>query len=31
VREVADALLKARGVWPEMLERYFTERRKQDA
>ena len=30
VREVADALLKARGVWPEMLERYFTERRKPD-
>jgi 3-deoxy-D-manno-octulosonate 8-phosphate phosphatase (KDO 8-P phosphatase) len=31
VREIADALLKARGVWPEMLERYFTERRKRDA
>jgi len=25
VREVVEALLKARGVWPEMLERYFTE------
>jgi 3-deoxy-D-manno-octulosonate 8-phosphate phosphatase (KDO 8-P phosphatase) len=25
VREVIEALLKARGVWPEMLERYFTE------
>ena len=25
VREVADGLLKARGVWPEMLERYFSE------
>ena len=25
VREVAEALLRARGVWPEMLERYFTE------
>ncbi len=25
VREVADALLKARGVWPEMLERYFSD------
>jgi 3-deoxy-D-manno-octulosonate 8-phosphate phosphatase (KDO 8-P phosphatase) len=31
VREVADALLKARGVWPEMLERYFTEPGKRDA
>lgn len=30
VREMADALLKARGVWPEMLERYFTERRNRD-
>ncbi len=26
VREVVDALLQARGVWPEMLERYFSER-----
>lgn len=25
VREMVEALLKARGVWPEMLERYFTE------
>jgi 3-deoxy-D-manno-octulosonate 8-phosphate phosphatase (KDO 8-P phosphatase) len=25
VREVAEALLKARGVWGELLERYFTE------
>jgi hypothetical protein len=25
-----EALLKARGVWPEMLERYFTERMKRD-
>jgi 3-deoxy-D-manno-octulosonate 8-phosphate phosphatase (KDO 8-P phosphatase) len=25
VREVAEALLKARGVWPDILERYFTE------
>jgi 3-deoxy-D-manno-octulosonate 8-phosphate phosphatase (KDO 8-P phosphatase) len=25
VREIADALLRARGVWPEMLQRYFTE------
>ena len=24
VREFIDALLKARGVWPDMLERYFT-------
>jgi 3-deoxy-D-manno-octulosonate 8-phosphate phosphatase (KDO 8-P phosphatase) len=30
VREIADALLKARGVWPEMLERYFTERTERD-
>ena len=30
VREIVEALLKARGVWPEMLERYFTERRKRD-
>ena len=25
VREVVEALLKARGQWPELLERYFTE------
>ncbi|MBA3345922.1 MAG: HAD hydrolase family protein [Gemmatimonadales bacterium] len=25
VREVAEALLQAKGLWPEMLERYFTE------
>ena len=25
VREIVEALLKARGVWGEMLERYFTE------
>jgi 3-deoxy-D-manno-octulosonate 8-phosphate phosphatase (KDO 8-P phosphatase) len=25
VREVAEALLKARGVWPDILQRYFTE------
>lgn len=31
VREIVDALLKARGVWPEMLERYFTERMRRDA
>jgi hypothetical protein len=30
VREFADALLKARGVWPDMLERYFTEPAKPD-
>lgn len=30
VREIADALLRARGVWPEMLERYFTERAVRD-
>ncbi|MGH7579724.1 MAG: KdsC family phosphatase [Gemmatimonadales bacterium] len=30
VREIADALLKARGVWPEMLERYFTEPARRD-
>jgi 3-deoxy-D-manno-octulosonate 8-phosphate phosphatase (KDO 8-P phosphatase) len=30
VREIVDALLKARGVWPEMLERYFTERKRRD-
>ena len=26
VREVAEALLKARGTWPDILQRYFTER-----
>jgi len=25
VREIVEALLKARGVWPDMLERYFAE------
>jgi 3-deoxy-D-manno-octulosonate 8-phosphate phosphatase (KDO 8-P phosphatase) len=25
VREAIEALLRARGVWPEMLERYFSE------
>lgn len=30
VREVADALLKARGVWSDMLERYFSERTTPD-
>jgi 3-deoxy-D-manno-octulosonate 8-phosphate phosphatase (KDO 8-P phosphatase) len=25
VREIVEALLKARGVWEELLERYFTE------
>ena len=25
VREAVEALLKARGVWPELLERYFSE------
>lgn len=30
VREIVDGLLKARGAWPEMLERYFTERTKPD-
>ena len=30
VREIVEALLKARGVWPEMLERYFTERMYRD-
>jgi 3-deoxy-D-manno-octulosonate 8-phosphate phosphatase (KDO 8-P phosphatase) len=30
VREFVDALLKARGVWPDMLERYFTERARRD-
>ena len=31
VREVVEALLKARGVWSEMLERYFTEPAIRDA
>jgi len=31
VREIADALLKARGLWAGMIERYFTERTKRDA
>ena len=31
VREVVDALLKARGVWPEIMERYFTEPARRDA
>lgn len=30
VREIVDALLQARGVWADMLERYFTERARQD-
>lgn len=30
VREIVDALLKARGVWPEMLDRYFSEPRHPD-
>ena len=30
VREIVDALLKARGVWSDMLERYFTERVERD-
>ena len=31
VREIVEALLKARGVWAEMLERYFTERMRRNA
>ncbi len=31
VREFIDALLQARGVWPEMLERYFTDPVRRDA
>lgn len=31
VREIVEALLKARGVWAEMLERYFTERTRRNA
>ena len=30
VREIAEALLKARGAWTDMLERYFTERTSRD-
>jgi 3-deoxy-D-manno-octulosonate 8-phosphate phosphatase (KDO 8-P phosphatase) len=30
VREIAEALLKARGAWTDMLERYFTERTRRD-
>ena len=30
VREIVDALLKARGVWADMLQRYFTEPVRQD-
>ena len=30
VREIADALLKARGVWADMLQRYFTEPARRD-
>jgi 3-deoxy-D-manno-octulosonate 8-phosphate phosphatase (KDO 8-P phosphatase) len=30
VREIVDALLRARGVWTDMLERYFTERMRRD-
>ena len=30
VREIVDALLRARGVWADMLERYFTERTRRD-
>ena len=30
VREFVDALLRARGVWPDMLERYFTDRTRRD-
>jgi 3-deoxy-D-manno-octulosonate 8-phosphate phosphatase (KDO 8-P phosphatase) len=30
VREIVDALLRARGVWTNMLERYFTERTGHD-
>lgn len=31
VREVVEALLRARGLWPEMLERYFTEPAQREA
>jgi 3-deoxy-D-manno-octulosonate 8-phosphate phosphatase (KDO 8-P phosphatase) len=30
VREIVDALLKARGVWVDMLQRYFTEPARRD-
>ena len=30
VREIVEALLKARGVWSEMVERYFTEPARRD-
>jgi hypothetical protein len=30
VREIVDALLKARGLWGDMIERYFTERARHD-
>ena len=30
VREIVDALLRARGVWADILERYFTERLRPD-
>jgi 3-deoxy-D-manno-octulosonate 8-phosphate phosphatase (KDO 8-P phosphatase) len=30
VREIVDALLRARGVWADMLERYFTEQQGRD-
>jgi 3-deoxy-D-manno-octulosonate 8-phosphate phosphatase (KDO 8-P phosphatase) len=30
VREIAEALLKGRGVWADMLERYFSERTRLD-
>jgi 3-deoxy-D-manno-octulosonate 8-phosphate phosphatase (KDO 8-P phosphatase) len=31
VREIVDALLKGRGTWTDMIERYFTERTRRDA
>jgi 3-deoxy-D-manno-octulosonate 8-phosphate phosphatase (KDO 8-P phosphatase) len=31
VREIVEALLRARGLWPEMLERYFTEPAQREA
>jgi len=30
VREIVDALLKARGLWGDMIERYFTEQARRD-
>jgi len=30
VREIVDALLKARGLWGDMIERYFTEQGRRD-